>query len=399
MKRLPVTSRREFTRGLAVVLALLIAASSIVPATAQDIAAFAITDRDGVPTNVFYVDIKGGETASVEVRFTASGAPVDVTAAVANVTTALNGGLALAPDGEALAAPATWLVFDGGPLTLRAGQSEARTVEVTVPADTAPGQYVAAVTITATEPAPIPGTGIGQVARATAALAITVPGNFDTGFQLGDPSLVTGNGTGAVVQVPVTNTGTVPVHPRGTLTLQPAADAAPIAIPVAMGSVFAGASTLLALPLAEVPPGDYGLSLDLTDPDTGATAQLDDVGFMVPGPPPGAAVSFDGIAIAYEGTPLQSVAIEVDVANSGDPVAAATLVLEVSRNGRPIEEVAIASDATLADGVSSFSTTYAPDDGYGPGLWSFRLRLEAAGPGGIVTVLAETGTIAKIDVP
>jgi hypothetical protein len=59
----------------------------------------------------------------------------------------------------------------------------------------------------------------------------------------------------------------------------------------------------------------------------------------------------------------------------------------------------IAEGVSLADGVTSFSTRYAPTDGFSTGLWTFRLRLDSVSEGGVVTLLVQSGTVAKIDVP
>jgi hypothetical protein len=69
------------------------------------------------------------------------------------------------------------------------------------------------------------------------------------------------------------------------------------------------------------------------------------------------------------------------------------------RNGQLVDEVAIAERVALADGVTSFSTTYTPEGGFGSGLVSFRLRLDAIAEDGTATPLLQSGTIAKIDVP
>ncbi|MDQ3655034.1 MAG: hypothetical protein M3457_08140, partial [Chloroflexota bacterium] len=260
---------------------------------------------------------------------------------------------------------------------------------------------------------PIPGTdGTGQIAQTTTAIAIAVPGEFEPGFDLGDPTFVS-TATGGLVQVPLDNTGTVPVYPQGTLTLETAEGEQTAAIPVTMGAVFAGSETVVEIPFTELPPaGDYRLALDLTDNDTRAAADLSDVTLAIPEPPPGsrdpepfdaspdaATVTFERVSIQAEGTPLQSVAVEVDVANVGNPIPSATLTLEVTRNGQLVDEVAIAENVALADGVTSFSTAYAPEGGYGSGLWSFHVRLDAIAPDGTATLLIQSGTVAKIDVP
>jgi len=384
-------------------LLVLILLATAVPSAAQEsasIPSLTIANEDGAPTGAFYTEIEPGGTGQVDILLAADAeGPVEVTTALGNVTSAPNGGLALAPEGGAPTAPAAWLDLDTSPLELATGEIATRTIDIAIPPGTAPGQYVAAIILTATDPAPIPGAGgASQLARATAAIAITVPGDFDSGFTLGEPTLVP-TGAGALVEVPVRNTGAVPVYPQGTLALRPAGDSDPIAIPVAMGAVFAETGTVLSVPLASIPPGDYDLTLNLTDPDTNASDRLNGLPLSVPEPPPGSTVAFERIAVDFEGTPLESVAIAVEVANTGAPIPAATLTLEVSRNGLVVDEAAIAESAALADGVTTFTTTYSPDGGYTSGLWTFRLRLESTGPGGEITLLAQSGTVAKIDVP
>jgi len=407
------------TRGVSVLLLALLLIATIAPATtAQDTAAewptLLIQTGDGLPTGAFYADVEPGERGQIEINLAVdAGDPVDVTTAIANAVSPPNGGFSLAGADEPLTTPAAWLDLGGDPLTLETGETAARTIDIAVPANTEPGQYVAAFTLTATDPVPILGAdGAGQIARATAAIAITVPGEFESGFDLGDPTFV-GTATGGLIQVPVENTGTVPVHPQGTLALETADGEEVAAIPVAMGAVFAGSETVVEIPFAELPPaGDYRLALDLTDTDTRASANLSDVAIVIPEPPPGsrdpepfeaspvaANITFDRVSIQAEGTPLQSVAVEVDVANVGNPIPSATLTLEVTRNGQLVEDVVIAESVALADGVTGFTTTYAPEGGYSSGLWSFRVRLDAIAPDGTATLIIRSGTVAKIDVP
>lgn len=71
----------------------------------------------------------------------------------------------------------------------------------------------------------------------------------------------------------------------------------------------------------------------------------------------------------------------------------------MTRNRQLVDEIAIAKNVALADGVTSFSTTYTPEGGFGSGLVSFHLRLDAIAPDGTATLLIQSGTVAKIDVP
>ncbi len=404
-------------RSALCLLTFLLIAANLPAAVAQEQDAanptLLIQTADGAPVNAFYADIAPGERDEIQISLAVvSDDPVEVELAIANATATPNGGFAPSAPDEPLTDPATWLDLATDRLTLETGESVVQTIEIAVPSTAEPGQYVAAVTLTATEPVSIPGgDGIAQVARSTAAIAITVPGDFEAGFDLGYPTVVQ-TGSGAFVQIPVENTGTVPVHPQGSLTLE-STDGDETAIPVTMGAVFAGSSTVVEISLpSTIAAGDYRLALDLTDADTRASATIDEVALVIPEPPPGSrdpepfdatpdavSVSFDRVRIQPEGAPLESVGVEIEIANVGSPIPAATLTLEALRNGQLVEEVVIADGIALADGVTGFTTTYAPEGGYGSGLWTFRVRLDAIADDGTVTLLIQSGTVAKIDVP
>ncbi len=413
------------TRRLAIcLLTLLLATTGLPGAAAQDasVPTLLLQTADGAAAGAYYAELEPGGRGEIEISLAVVGGdPVDVELAIANADSPPNGGFATSAPGDPLSDPATWLALDPESLTLATGESVVQTIDIAVPAGTAPGQYVAAVTLTAAEPVSVSGArGIGQVARATAAVAITVPGEFEAAFELGEPTLVQA-GSGNMIQIPVENTGTVPVHPQGSLKLEPD-DGEAIELPVRMGAVFAGGATVVEIPLpSTIAAGDYRLALDFADVDTRASTSIDEVALAIPEPPPGArdpepfedatpdttpdaapdavGVSFDRVSVLPEGSPLESVSVEIEIANVGSPIPAATLVLEVSRNGAPVEEVVIADSVALADGVTGFAAAYAPEDGYGSGLWSFRVRLDAIADDGSATLLIRSGTVAKIDVP
>jgi hypothetical protein len=164
----------------------------------------------------------------------------------------------------------------------------------------------------------------------------------------------------------------------------------------------------------DAPPGtgDYLLSLALTDADTRTVVTMRDQPIAIPevtapatpavaSPTPVSEtlVTFQNIDIAPAGTPLETIGVQLEVSNMGAPLSQATLTLLVSRNGQLVEESVVAEGVSLADGVTSFSTRYAPPDGFSTGLWTFRLRLDTVSETGAVTLLVQSGTVAKIDVP
>ncbi len=399
------------TKRTLVAIAILIAAALPTMALAQGTTAappeLAIETADGQPTSDFHVELDPGSQTDLDLRFSArAGDPVEVVAWIADVISPPNGGFALAPQGDELHAPATWVSFAPETLTLDPGNDERRTITIAVPANTRPGQYVTAIALQTVEPAPIAGSpDVGQIVRAVAAITITVPGEFDVSFELGEPTLAQ-DSRGAVIQIPIENTGTTPISPEGTLTLDTPTNDNVASIPVTMGTVFAQASSAIEVPLDEPPPaGDYRLSLTLTDPDTRAADAISDRSLLIPEPviaegdDSAAPITFERVVIEADGVPMESVFVSMDIANIGDPVSKATITLDVSRNGQLVDSAEIAADIEIADGVTSSSTRYTPEGGFGSGLWSFRLRIDTVDEDGVTVLIAQSGTVAKIDVP
>jgi hypothetical protein len=224
-----------------------------------------------------------------------------------------------------------------------------------------------------------------------------------------------------VIQVGVANTGALPVQPAGTLTLTSETGEQVAEIPVRMGAVFAGTSTVLHVPLSPLPAaGTYTLTLDLEDADTGATARIDEGVLVVPTgleepaatPVEGgqatadptqvdaaaqADIRFEHASVRAEGQPLLSVYVEASIANTGSPIPSARLVLVATHNGNVVDEAVLADRMSLATGVTSISTRYAPAEGFGTGIWTFSLRLESVDGNGNASLIAQTNTVAKID--
>jgi hypothetical protein len=356
-----------------------------------------------------HLQLEPGDSATVPLRL-ATTAGVEATLRLANVASPPNGGIALQPATSELAAPTTWLQLDTGPVTLATGAPVSRSLEVSVPEDAAPGQYVAAVALETSEPIETAGSDLPQLARASTIVTITVPGEFDPEFTLGEPTLIA---SGSLrIQVPLTNTGTLPVAPSGTLTLAPAGDGSTISFPVTMGIILAGSETSLDITLSELPPpGEYEFDLTLTDSATRTTARTRPVTVTIPeveaplatprtydGETTASTIAIRNAHLEPQGSPIESALVTAEVANTGSPVHSVALILEVSHNGQVVDTLTIVEIATLTDGSVTLGTTYTPEGGFGSGLWTFRLRVETIGDGD-PTVLAETGTIAKLDVP
>jgi hypothetical protein len=382
-------------RAMTVLLVLTVVGTAPGPiASAQASPRLTFTDETGQATTTYHRTIEPGAQDTIPVRVTAaSTAALDVEIALVNVTSPPNGGLAFVTTPPATA-PVTWLQIEDGTASIEPGAGLNRPIRVTVPTGAKPGTYTAALTVTTTEPTPIEGSSIGQRTRATALVAITVPGTPTATFTVGTPTRIDGP-HGTDLQVPIENTGTVPLTPTGSLTL---ADSAPIE--VTMGTLYPGAKTTLTIPIGATEA--QSATLSLTDSATRATASLPtiDLGTDVASTDPGTApeeitsdlVSFQNITIEPSGANLT---VALEVANYGSPIRNATITLELTADGAPLEDAVIAEGVSLVDGTTSFATEVTPatSTALGDGTWTARLRLETLDDTGQLTTIIRTAPL------
>jgi len=278
---------RNLTRlalPIGLIVAMLMATASVTAQTgatptADDSITFGVRPADGNDLDPFRFEIDAGAQAQATLIVTNGGeAAVELQSGAADIETRVNGGYQVVADDTAAPGNAAWLSIDTDPYLLEPGKEIDLALEITVPEGTPPGEYMAAVTTQTTESAPIEGTStFRQISRKINAVVITVPGPVQAAFELGDPSLLTEDG-GTTLIVPVHNTGNVRVKPAGTITISDANGDTVAKLDIAMDSVYAWDSTVIQQPLsASLPPGDYTLSVDLTDQSTGTHATLSNV--------------------------------------------------------------------------------------------------------------------------
>ena len=350
-----------------------------------------------------------GDVVRTEIRF-GSDRATDANLRIANLTSPPNGGIVPAPPGS-LTAPATWVRLETGDVSLEPEAATTRPLEVAIPDETAPGQYLAAVLLEATAPGANDG-DLDQVSQAMLIISITVDGEQDAAFELEEP-VVELRTTGPTLIVPLSNTGNVTVAPRGNLALDPA-DGEPVTIPVTLGPILPGVTTTIEVPLTDLSARDFDLRLTLADEATGARNQLISAAVAVPDgaessstTPEATAGSPDTYApdgqpvdvtirnahLTPDGEPVEFVTVTADLVNIGDPIGPVSLVMAVSRNGQAVETVTLVEFGSVPRSTLGLNTTYSPTDGFTSGLWTFRLQLiDADG-----NVIAQTGTFAKLD--
>jgi len=234
----------------------------------------------------FDATIAAGDTRSFEVeRVNPNDAVVEARTYVGVVSTIVNGGFGAADSTAKISGASTWVDYPTGLLTLEAQERDTAAFTVTVPADTAPGQYVSSIVLeNAVAEAGTGTVALDRIVRQAVAISIRVPGELEPAFSLGQASLGLTAGT-SVITVATENGGNQHLAPEGTMTLMDATGAVISTHPITMGSFYAGTSTSVAVALGSpLAPGDYTLTLELTDVPTGVSASVVDVPLSIAEP-------------------------------------------------------------------------------------------------------------------
>ncbi len=237
----------------------------------------------GQAGSYFDVTLNPGASVTLQVARTNPGT-TDATAHsfAGSVFTIVNGGFG-AGDGTGAPTGATnWVNYPDQVFALAAGATDVASFSVHVPAGTAPGQYISSIVLQNN----VAAAGQGQVAldrivRQAVAISIRVPGALHPKFSLGAASHESTGGR-SVVSVALSNTGNQNLKPAGTMTVKDANQKVVSQAPVTMGSVYAGMDTKVAVTFGGLfLPGEYTVTLTLSDASTGASADITDVPFTV----------------------------------------------------------------------------------------------------------------------
>jgi len=239
---------------------------------------------------------------------------------------------------------------------------------------------------------------------------ITVPGKLNAKMEIGEARLKQGVGANSLT-VEVENAGNVLVKPTGTLTMTTADGDAVLTSPIEMGSVYAGMSTLIELPIPTVvAPGDYLVDITLKDLETGAKdratqLRVRSVDLAEAAATP-AALPIRIAAITAEPVfdaateAIQVVNVTVSLVNDGGPLNGARLTLHVLRDGELVEDFPLGTSLVIASGTTEIAQRYVPLGRWEPGAYEFSATLEATDLAtGQVTLLDTADAAAPVVVP
>lgn len=363
---------------------------------------FVLYPAGGNDGEFFTLEAEAGSSHELAVVLgNADDEPLDLRAYVNDVVPMVNGGFAVAEEDVAPTGTASWIDFPAETYAFAPGDGIERPFTVTIPEDTAAGQYIAGLVLQTLEPLEVEGSAMfQQIIRKSIAVFITVPGPESPAFVLGEPVLEP-SGVTQLLVIPIENTGNVLVRPTGEAVLTDANGAVVMTAPVTMGSVYAGIETTLAIPLqADIPVGDYTLDLQLQDPETSVGAELlgHQLAITEVDDSPEIWAMDATVALAPDLTAPVYADIETVITNNG-PVTNVEVELDVIRDGELVETFSLAPSLSVATGTTPYVQRYVPPTGFEAGTWTFVLRLNVVdGSTGSVTTVLTIDDIPPVDV-
>lgn len=366
---------------------------------------FSVRPENGGDGQPFEVELQPGESANlVVVLGNAGNIPVELLSYTANVLTNPNGGMGIDEEDVEHVPPTTWMEFPSQLDPLAPGQEVTRTLSITVPEGTLPGQYVNAIAVQTVDDYAIEGsTNFRQRVRKVSAVYVNVPGELQASFTLRQPE-VEFRTRGPVLQIPVENTGNTWIRPYGEMVLSDMTGVELVRAPVVMGTVFAGHSTLMEVRMnVALLAGEYLLTVDLADDRSEATASLTEVTFVMPEPEvegPPDPVTLQSITVTPNAEPVQFATIAVELANQGDSIGSARLTISVSRGGEFVEDFILANSLVVSPGITTVEQRYIPLTGFESGTYTFSVKLESINPNtGVAEVVMIQEDVATLEVP
>lgn len=232
----------------------------------------------------FAISLRPGESAELRVEVANFGHDeVLARTYAADVYSIINGGFGAELFREPPSGATEWLDYPDREIPLVSTGALIIEFGVTVPTDTPPGEYIAALVAEDTEPyrGDPESVAVEQVNRVAVAVAIDVPGPRAPGIEIGAVGHKL-SGTTSSVTFEVANTGNAHLWPHGGFILRDSSGTDLASAPAIMDSVYAASATLFEAPLAQaLEPGTYCAELSLADDETGVADSTECLTFTV----------------------------------------------------------------------------------------------------------------------
>lgn len=361
---------------------------SATPDASQNIPLFAIYPKDTGPRTFFDVKQEAGTTKSYTVVMinagTAEQGPFKGRTFAVNVRTKVNGGLESGGPNDPKSGVTSWLDYPNEVFTLEPGTGIERTFKVTVPEDTAPGQYITALCYETADPLEIEGVeNLKQNIRQTIAFYVNVPGDVKPSFSVRNLAVISETEWSGI-QADIVNSGNILVRPEGKLTVSDPSGKLLLTMDIGFGAFFAGQTGRIETGFGNaLPAGEYLVTIELRDPETGASAILENQNLATTTRGALAVAKTSPIGFGAASAQIQPSAenpqflnIDTTVENNGDPVMDAQLSLQVMRDGKLVENYVVVSPLALPQGETLVSNRYIPLNGWSAGTWTFSLSIQ-----------------------
>lgn len=277
-------SGRTLVTLLALASAALVTSSPALSASAAVTQPVQLSLRPvGQPGSYFDVTMTPGHSERFQVELgNHASAPIAARTYAADAYSIVNGGFGVKDRSSTPTGTTTWLSYPAGVVELPAGQAATRSFTVTVPAGTAPGQYITAIALE--NDVPVKGSGnvsLNQLVRQAIAVSIRVPGPLAPAFAFTTAThkVVARR---SVIDVGIGNTGNANLKLAGQLTIRDSSGKTVSQAPVTMGSLYAHDTTKVEVTLAgALQPGSYTAGITLRDTATGTTRTAAGLPFSV----------------------------------------------------------------------------------------------------------------------
>ncbi len=365
---------------------------------------FLILPVDGQDGDYFTLEAEPGTSHELKVLLAnADDQPLGLRTFASDVLPAVNGGFAVASADTPPTGTATWLDYAPETFDFEPGQGVERTFKVNIPDDAEPGQYIAGLTLETAEPLDVEGTELfKQVIQKSIAVFIIVPGPEKPAFALLDPEFVA-DPSSPRIEIHVENSGNVLVKPAGELTLTNESGEKIFSAPIQMGSVYAGMTVLLSVPVASsVSDGDYIMSVELSDEETSTSASIPSESIFVTREVQ-APAQFElagSVTLMPDGAKPSFADVTVTVNNIGSAAQQSELILAARRDGELVETFTLAPSLALPPGETTIAQRYIPPTGWETGTWTFVISLNLIDPTtGSATTVATLDSIPEVEIP
>lgn len=328
--------------------------------------------------------------------------PVRLRSYASHIVPIANGGMQIPPFDTEADGTVSWIEYPTEELVLNPSEPLERTIKVTVPDGTPPGQYVNAVALETLDPIVTEGSPFAQYYRKVVSVYITVPGDVVVDFVIDDPVVLVNRGQ-AAVQMTAENSGNVRVDLEGTLTLRDQSGAVVHEGNVFLGPIYMGQSVPIQVPLANVPPAgdDYTVAFTFSDKTSSVNKSSEQMVVSVPEDTATSAdlpIHFANVTVEPNADPIVFVNVSVDVVLNQTAHRSTVLTLSVFHDGEHVEDFVLADNLSLPIGTTSVSQRYLPATDWESGTYTFSLKLESKSSDQI-SLLLEEESVATLEVP